>query len=399
MKKLKIIIIILIYVFVNLLFIDHKIMYKNLFLLLIFPCFVFSQLEALQDFSFEFDGETRNYSVYIPPSYNGNEPVPLVFNLHGLGSNSGQQYFYGNFKPQADADNFIICLPNALENNFNQQQWNSGFGLGINDVSFFDELIDTLIKNFNIDTTKIFSAGMSNGGFMSLTLACELGHRIAKVASVTGTMTQFQMNNCTPPKGISSMFIHGTADPTVPYNGNTTLKGVEETVEFWVNLNDCDETPIFFEIPDIDPNDFSTAERYDYRNGLDGSIVAFYKINNGGHTWPGSALNIGVTNQDFNASEEIWNFFKGEEFTSIKNIEKNIGLKVFPNPTTDFVTIEINTTKISDMKVFTVTGKTIYQEKVGSSRIEINLKDYPSGIYFIEVKNETFHLVEKIIKK
>lgn len=374
-------------------------MHKYLLSLLLFPSFVFAQLQDLQDFSFEFDGETRNYSVYIPPSYDGNQAVPLVFNLHGLGSNSGQQYFYGNFKPQADTDNFIICLPNALENNLGQQQWNSGFGLGIDDVGFFDELIDTLIKNFNIDTTKIFSTGMSNGGFMSLTIACELGHRISKVASVTGTMTQFQMNNCSPTKGISTMFIHGTADPTVPYNGNAALKGVEETVDFWVDLNECNETPIFFEIEDTNSDDFSTAERYDYRNGLDGSIVAFYKINNGGHTWPGAALNIGVTNQDFNASEEIWKFFKGETFTSINDLDEDDALKVYPNPTSDFVNIEINTSKISEIKIFTITGKTIFKEKINDSKIEFNFKDYPSGVYFIELENESNHLIKKVIKK
>jgi polyhydroxybutyrate depolymerase len=222
--------------------------------------------------SFDYNGVTRTYKLYLPEIYNtAGVSVPLVFNLHGLGSNNDQQNFYGDLKPFADADNFIICLPNGTYNSSGQRFWNAGFGMGVDDIGFINALIDTIMSSYNIDTAKVYSIGMSNGGFMSITLACELSHRVSKVASVTGTMVAGQAMSCNPDSGIPVMLIHGTNDPTVPYNGGGTvipaMLGVDSVIRFWVNLNECQTTPIFTPVPDNDPNDGSTAERYDYISG------------------------------------------------------------------------------------------------------------------------------------
>ena len=53
--------------------------------------------------------------------------VALVLNLHGLGSNSWQQMFYGDFRPIADTANFIIVHPQGTfeSTTFMANYWNA----------------------------------------------------------------------------------------------------------------------------------------------------------------------------------------------------------------------------------------------------------------------------------
>jgi hypothetical protein len=86
-----------------------------------------------------------------------------------------------------------------------------------------------------------------------------------------------------------------------------------ETPAFWVDQNNCHGDTIIIELPDVNPNDGSTVTRIDYTGCDDNTEVLFYRINNGGHGWPGGSPSfpfIGNTNYDINASSEIWNFFK-----------------------------------------------------------------------------------------
>ena len=105
--------------------------------------------------------------------------------------------------------------------------------------------------------------------------------------------------------------IHGTADPLVPYNGDTGFKSTEETISFWLNKDNCSSVNDTVHYPDIDPTDSSTVDRIHYATCASGTEVMFYKITGGGHTWPNAYINYiyGPTNRDFDASQEIWNFF------------------------------------------------------------------------------------------
>jgi polyhydroxybutyrate depolymerase len=351
--------------------------------------------------SFDYDGVTRTYKLYVPEIYNtAGVSVPLVFNLHGLGSNNDQQNFYGDLKPFADADNFIICLPNGTFNSSGQRFWNAGFGMGVDDIGFINALIDTIMSSYNIDTAKVYSTGMSNGGFMSITLACELSHRVSKVASVTGTMVAGQAMSCNPDSGIPVMLIHGTNDPTVPYNGGGTvipaMLGVDSVIRFWVNLNECQTTPIFTPVPNNDPNDGSTAERYDYIQGKDNSSVVLYKIIGGGHTWPGSTIQLAGTNMDFSASEEIWNFFKAEEYTSIKNQKEAHNFNIYPNPSKGMVVLE--TKDVSKIELISILGKKMMETTVANSETTLDISFLPSGVYWVNFHTKNGVSSKKLIK-
>ncbi len=351
--------------------------------------------------SYVFDGQTREYRVYIPAAYDGTTPVPLVFNLHGYGSNNVEQEQYGDFRSIADTANFIIVHPMGLIDLFGSTHWNAFGTSEVDDVGFLSSLIDTIYAAYNIDGNRIYSTGMSNGGFMSHKLACLLSGRIAAVASVTGSITVTEIEECITNHPMPVMQIHGTADETVPYEGNVIFMPVEDVVAHWVSFNECTNEPITTELPDVDPTDGCTVTHYLYEDGLLGSTVEFYKVTDGGHTWPGSAFDIGVTNYDFDASKEIWRFFSQYSMIELTSgvAEEEVGFSfdIYPNPSNESL-VNLNFSGMED-KLITVTnlmGQVIFQEIVSQTNVEINLEN--QGIYLVTVEAEGQIWTEKIIR-
>ena len=124
------------------------------------------------------------------------------------------------------------------------------------------------------------------------------------------------------------MQIHGTADQTVLYEGETLtgILSIDDVVSYWVSFNNCSSEAILSIIPDNNTFDLSTVEHYVYDGGNNDSSVEFYKIINGGHTWPGAAIPIAGnnTNQDFNASQAIWAFFNQYNINGLIENNSNI---------------------------------------------------------------------------
>lgn len=203
-------------------------------------------------------GLTREYLLYVPASYTGNTAVPLVFNLHGYTSNNTEQLFYADFRPIADTANFIIALPNGTKDTQGNRFWNTFLGNStVDDVGFIRDLLNSLQATYNIDTNRVYSTGMSNGGFMSYSLACELGDRITAIASVTGTMIQSRLDACNPVRPVPVMQIHGTADNTVPFNGSpvSTFVSIPVLVDTWAEFNNCNPVPAITQVPNISTTD------------------------------------------------------------------------------------------------------------------------------------------------
>jgi len=142
-------------------------------------------------------------------------------------------------------------------------------------------------------------------------LACELSDEIAAIAPVAATMVT---DSCNPKRPVPVMHFHGTADSVLPYLGGTSVnpllgktefRGVEDVISFWVERNNCIETPnIILERGDVTCSSFSHCEQ--------NADVVMCKIEGGGHTWPGGSpvKLFGKTNQDISASEVMWKFFQ-----------------------------------------------------------------------------------------
>ncbi len=338
----------------------------------------------------------RKFRLYVPNSYTG-QAVPLILNLHGYTSNSAQQQPYSNFMPIADTAKFLMVYPDGKAP-LGQQYWNAGFGGTENDVLFMNDLIDSLDLIYNIDLNRVYSCGMSNGGIMSYYLACYLPNRIAAIASVTGSMLNV-WSTCAPTRPFPVMEIHGTNDGTVPYNGDGTFAPIDSVVKKWRIHNNCNSAPVTFSVPNISTSDNSTAVNYKYINGNMGATVELYKVTGGSHSWPGALPVIANTNQDFNASVEIWRFFRQYKLNQFlpgvgfnENSLKN-NVRVYPNPATEKITVEgFDDVKL---KVTDLVGKTIIAE---SSVNSIDVSTLTSGIYFLNIKSGNEQSVVKFIK-
>lgn len=349
-------------------------------------------------------GIYRTYRLYVPAIYNGSSARPLILNMHGYTSNATVQQAYSNFMPIADTANFLMVYPQGTTYN-GQPFWNAGISSTlVDDISFLSNLIDSLSLQYNINANRIYATGMSNGGFMSHTLACELSNRIAAIASVTGSIftTQFG-GNCHPTRPVPVMQISGTADGTVPYVGNTTMQPIDSVVKYWVMYNNCNTSPSFSNVPNTNTTDGCTAEHYRYLNGNSGSSVELYKIIGGGHTWPGSPYTTGVTNRDMNASKEIWRFFNKYSLNTLTVLadltDKKNKLSVYPNPSS--AEIQLSFDKQINAKYLIVLIDVLgNQIELECKENKVNIQNLSSGIYVMSlVENGLVIAQTKIVKQ
>lgn len=373
---------------------------RILFLAFLFPVLLFSQTGTVSTDFLIHDNKTRDYIIYVPQAYDGQTEVPLLLNLHGYTSNMEQQLYYGDFRKIADTANFILVVPNGLKDIYNQRHWNFYDPSGEDDLGFLSVLIDKISDTYAIDESRVYSTGMSNGGFMSLYMACELSEKLTAVASVTGSMLNLQLPVCTPEHPMPVMQVHGSLDPTVPYLGTLEYASVPDVVNKWVQLANCNPTPTVTQMPDISTTDGSTAEHYLYEGGEDGTTIEHFKIINGGHTWPGSAIIPptlpGPTNQDIDASKEIWRFFsqypKTGDLSTSKEELASI-LKLYPNPSQGAFTIDLGE-DVDKLVLVSIEG-TIVQE-LNQVKSTVNIEGLEAGIYFVQVEKNGTVISKKV---
>ncbi|HRG53248.1 MAG TPA: PHB depolymerase family esterase [Bacteroidia bacterium] len=356
----------------------------------------FAQNQTTKIDSIVSEGINRTYRLYIPKSYDVTKSSSLVVDLHGYTSNAEQEQYYSNFKSIADTANFLVVYPNGTKLSNGDQFWNAGLSpLLINDVNFISELIDKIKAGYSIDLNSVYACGMSNGGFMSQTLACALNNKIAAIASVTGSMFISQYGTCVPGRVVPVLQIHGTADNTVPYQGNNQMIAIDTLMKFWVRHDQCNAVPVIDSVPDISKADSCKAVHYVYENGLQGSTCELYKIIGGGHSWPGSPFKIAVTNQDFNASEKIWQFFRKYKLNNLLSVPKSDNetvVTMYPNPCIDQLYIE--TQQLKSIAIMDITGKIVIQ----SLQPQIDVRNLVQGLYFVHITTKNGEVVKRLVK-
>lgn len=255
-------------------------------------------------FSTVFGSYTRSFIVHTPSNYDSNSgPLPLLFVLHGYTGQAPSIRNYSGFDSIADEENFIVVYVQGVTDVTNTTGWNvdvvSTFN-DVDDVGLFAALIKYFKANYNIANDKIFSTGMSLGGFMSYRLACELDE-INSIGSVTGSMAGYY--NCVPPNQKSIIHFHGTSDTVVPYNGNAWSYNVENAHSFWANYNNC-QNQSEVTVPDFNGDGVYSTQLISY--DCDGNReVILYTMQNEGHTWFKKEWG-----HDVNTSRLIWEFFK-----------------------------------------------------------------------------------------
>jgi len=266
------------------------------------------------------DGRQRQYIQFLPEGWAEEITMPIVFVLHGGTGSPEGMLDYVDYRPLANQEKFVLIYPKGIEKNWKDGRPTDANQLGVDDVNFFSKLIDKLVANYNINQEAVFVTGISNGGFMASRLGCQLNTKIKAIAAVAATIEANTIApNCSSTTPVSVLYIHGTADEFVPFNGGEMTVGDGgfitshwEVIAKWNEINNSSPNPIITNLPDIADDDTTIIEtKY---QGSNNSEVISYVVENGGHTWPQGAggldFLLGNTSEDMNAKQVIWDFFE-----------------------------------------------------------------------------------------
>ena len=341
------------------------------------------------------DNNTREYTIYVPASYNGTSKVPLIFNFHGGSGDIASQIDIADMRAIADTADFIVVYPQALPdpNDGNSTNWIHKDPTDVDDIYFVEAMIDTMASEYTIDEDRVYACGYSLGGEFSFELTCRLNDRIAAMASVARSMGTYTLENSSPTHPTAVLTIHGTEDyyDGLEWGGVLYYVSLDSVNSYWANYNNTKTTPEVVQMPDVNSGDGSTVEYHSYDDGDSGVTVGHYKVINGGHDWPGS-----FGNMDIDATVEIWNFVSKYDVNGLIGstaiIDGKLGSKndfvVSLKPTTGSLILETDLSGNHDYEIFSLSGKKVLAGVISSNRKHIDISGLPPNIYFLKIGHQ-----------
>lgn len=290
---------------------------RTLFLLIVLLALP-ARAETLR---FTLDGLEREVLVITPE--HPARPAPLILVLHGVLETGPRMAATTRhrFDALAEEHGFVVAYPSAVH-----RVWNVGEGPGAarllpqrDDLAFLDQIIAVINSRSEIDPSRIFIAGFSQGGILGLSYACKRPGAVAGVAVVGMTLPQMLRDDCTAAPAFAVMVAHGTDDPIVPFDGGPIISGLgsrmqllshDATLAFFAGRAGCEAHGATVEIDALD--DGTSVRRSDWA-GCDVPVRG-YRIEGGGHKWPSGGPDlpfIGRETMEIDGATEIWEFFSG----------------------------------------------------------------------------------------
>ncbi|MEZ4806369.1 MAG: PHB depolymerase family esterase [Flavobacteriales bacterium] len=331
----------------------------------------------------------RTYTVRLPSAYDGTTPLPLVIAMHGGFGSGTQLENQSQLSVKAEEKGFIVVYPDGVPSLLGIRTWNAGgccayaMNNNIDDVGFIDALLDTLQADFAIDAQRVYATGMSNGGFMSYRLACELSERFAAIAPVSASMT---IAVCQPIRPVPVIGLHSYLDTSVPYLGgigdgvsdhyNSPQDSVQTAFALHANCAVLRDT--------IQDDAELTVIRWHECDCQQEMLL--YMTRDGGHSWPGGqGTGIGdPPSTTINANDLMWDFFQQYSLdcalpTDIPATRPDDHPVVFPNPASGAITV------VGDhvfLALLDVCGKAVLSlDTRGRDRSVLDLTDVRTGTY------------------
>jgi polyhydroxybutyrate depolymerase len=315
------------------------------------------------------DDVDRNFMLRLPRGYDAQKHYPVMILLHGSNQDADDIERLTRFNETADKVGIIAIYPLSANGRWNigvrpQEHQRSVMGPGsgrhrggggypggggggypgggggyprggqqpqdqqpsqhpsedsrhgpADDIAFFNQMLDQVSAKASVDASRIYAAGLSEGGFMALRVGCAMSDRIAGIAAIGAAMPKTMI--CLPSRPVSLVMMNGTQDPVVPYGGGTehnlnlAVLSVEESGKAWARIDHCGEKPDHGKLPSSGKG--ATETKVDtFPNCGQGSTVVSYSLKGMGNTWPGGlqyevGQTVGKTSDDINANEILWN--------------------------------------------------------------------------------------------
>ncbi len=271
--------------------------------------------------AFDHDGLTREYYLYLPPDLAPGAPLVVV--LHGRGGSAEGMARLTAFDAVAARHGFAVVYPQGIDAQWNYVAGIPGYELAADDLGFLPALVEALVTAHDLDRTRVFVVGFSNGGFMAQRLACAARDVFAAFATVAAAGYAGLPEVCGPPAPVSVLMVHGTDDQVVPFGGLRAdtergsvmvLASVEQTVSYWAAFAGCDANATGRTVPQTGRSPGTEVQVVSVTGCPEGHEVELVVVAGGGHAWPGRPDLLppeiaGRVNRDIDASEYVWEFF------------------------------------------------------------------------------------------
>jgi polyhydroxybutyrate depolymerase len=260
------------------------------------------------------DGHYRAF-YFNKPSSSLRNPS-LVFVLHGSGGNGrgmmAELAAKSKLEPQASRQNTLVVYPSGYKRYWNECRKASPAQANaedINEQAFFEAMIGYFRKRYQVDTRHVFAVGTSGGGHMAYKLGLTMPDKFRAITAIIANLPDTTNMDCVASgKPIAVMIVNGTEDPINPYNGGVVnlgknmvmgaVQSTDRTLNYWTTLARYKGQPTKRNLPDTDPNDGKTIERYTYQEKGKPEIVLL-KVIGGKHDYP----------NDIDVHVEALNFF------------------------------------------------------------------------------------------
>lgn len=260
----------------------------------------------------------RSYELHTPPNVGDGALHPVIIFLHGSGDSGPSFRRTLNADAATDAGGFITLWPSGM-----QGTWTVGCGydctlaevLGADDVTFLATLVRQVAAELPVDTTRVYLLGYAQGGQLAQVYGCQSPLPPAGIGVVAAEIYRLAALRCAPQRTFPIGILHGDSDPIAVYAGfgpGAVVLSAVETVQSWLDRFHCLDNPSEQYLPDV-VGDFTSARVYRFSDCDPGARVAFYRVYEGGHTWPGDTGPwsgfVGLHSRNIDATAEFLSLF------------------------------------------------------------------------------------------
>lgn len=252
--------------------------------------------------------------------------APVVLALHGSNQTGGglRRFTGGQFDRFASRDGAVVLYLDGHKKHWNDARVSIDFAARLedyDDVEFALTAIDWAAANTGADAARARAVGFSNGGAMVIRLAHQAPERFAGLAAIAATVPapeNFLLAD-TEPVPVRMLYLHGTADPLVPYEGGVaSLWGMKprglglsavQSAEHSAAQNGIVDAPQSRDLPE-GSDDKTSATVTDWSQP-DRLPVRLITVHEGGHTVPGrtrAPVLMGRTAHGLEAADHIAEF-------------------------------------------------------------------------------------------